>query len=840
MSKAAAKDAFRAAIEVTPVPGRAFVPGPGQAPTPSLPLWTSKVDSSVAPAPDPHVEGAVEWRAPSDAALVRVAPPGKNPADPRQMTTTLPAAIPGRFGEMVAVVMAHPDRIAPGTYLWELIRAEPNRPYSVRVFLEDDWRRLSVTGALPFDATGASIFPATSNADELWPGILSKVVAMLEAEPLQYLAGLAVVRGEAPPSGFFAEALHELPNGRRVFDLSKFPVPAATHSVAWADTTKQFSQDAEIMLAVKPASQQNVVLLSIDPKRNAAGRPWFRCSVRHVQSWSPIVRSTVAQFEGTDGLHHQLLTLAPGLYSIKVATECGFKIQARSETDSLILDDAQGRAWQSEPFRLQVANASGKHNGSDAPGMFATYFNCDLVVDTATRALFQIAFDDRRVPFTAELLSAALASPINVVLSPAVQIPPGTYRLQAGGRAGDSEGGVAPGAFSVRVISEAGIKLAVSAKASSVTKTFADTFQRAYLDRRVFRENISTTSKEPVSVSVDVLVTPPDTAIAVSVDDKLSRLGIGRVVFPAVTITPGQKVVVACRTDLDVTWSRWQIRVQPADTIQLSPNTEWKDKLDALKQQWQQNDPGRPDRAIATRSTFVNRDPSVDPPPMKDGTAIPPADHVLDPVDVQYSKDLETLSAAAKRNSEEIFQHWKAFNGEVAAKRDTYRNTIVGYENLLDALRTSLEEGDTDAVLAAIAATLSGVPSWKLGVDVYHAYETCYGLQKMAIQAAIDSGDFDEMKQAVTTSCNLLSKVPRLEGGICDEVVAIQAQAMKGVWEDAAKALVDALAEDPRSADTVRDALSDERLSDVDTGKFVPESVLKVVSDARSWLATVQ
>lgn len=119
------------------------------------------------------------------------------------------------------------------------------------------------------------------------------------------------------------------------------------------------------------------------------------------------------------------------------------------------------------------------------------------------------------------------------------------------------------------------------------------------------------------------------------------------------------QVVVACRTDLDVTWSRWQIRVQPADTIQLSPNTEWKDKLDALKQQWQQNDPGRPDRAIATRSTFVNRDPSVDPPPMKDGTAIPPADHVLDPVDVQYSKDLETLSAAAKRNSEEIFQHWK-------------------------------------------------------------------------------------------------------------------------------------------------------------------------------------
>lgn len=180
-----------------------------------------------------------------------------------------------------------------------------------------------------------------------------------------------------------------------------------------------------------------------------------------------------------------------------------------------------GRAWQSEPFRLQVANASGKHNGSDAPGMFATYFNCDLVVDTATRALFQIAFDDRRVPFTAELLSAALASPINVVLSPAVQIPPGTYRLQAGGRAGDSEGslcrsrpppcaddagGVAPGAFSVRVISEAGIKLAVSAKASSVTKTFADTFQRAYLDRRVFRENISTTSKEPVSVYVIALL----------------------------------------------------------------------------------------------------------------------------------------------------------------------------------------------------------------------------------------------------------------------------------------------------------------------------------------------
>lgn len=186
------------------------------------------------------------------------------------------------------------------------------------MFLEDDWRRLSVTGALPFDATGASIFPATSNADELWPGILSKVVAMLEAEPLQYLAGLAVVRGEAPPSGFFAEALHELPNGRRVFDLSKFPVPAATHSVAWADTTKQFSQDAEIMLAVKPASQQNVVLLSIDPKRNAAGRPWFRCSVRHVQSWSPIVRSTVAQFEGLPPVSSSSLTIR---FSVPIRTD---------------------------------------------------------------------------------------------------------------------------------------------------------------------------------------------------------------------------------------------------------------------------------------------------------------------------------------------------------------------------------------------------------------------------------------------------------------------------------------------------------------------------------------
>jgi hypothetical protein len=146
-----------------------------------------------------------------------------------------------------------------------------------------------------------------------------------------------------------------------------------------------------------------------------------------------------------------------------------------------------------------------------------------------------------------------------------------------------------------------------------VAKTFTDSCHGESRDLRVFRELLTTTAKETVSVSIDVHVEPAETRIICTIDGGEPILGIGRIAVPAVRILPGQKVAINCRLDRKQEWSRWRMRIHPADNIQVVPNVERREKLEALKKSWGESDPGRNKRGMQMRQLFLNRDKSADP-----------------------------------------------------------------------------------------------------------------------------------------------------------------------------------------------------------------------------------
>ncbi len=89
------------------------------------------------------------------------------------------------------LVASHASRIAPSTYLWELIYPKENGmpvasasgKYAVRLYDHGAWRLVIVDDRVPCDAAGKPLLPRTANPAEIWPMILAKALFKIGADP---------------------------------------------------------------------------------------------------------------------------------------------------------------------------------------------------------------------------------------------------------------------------------------------------------------------------------------------------------------------------------------------------------------------------------------------------------------------------------------------------------------------------------------------------------------------------------------------------------------------------------------------------------------------------------
>jgi len=103
---------------------------------------------------------------------------------------------------LIHLVAQHSEKLAAGTYLWELIypKGADGRPavaptgrYAVRLFEQSSWRLVEIDDRVPFDADGRPLVPVSTERLELWPMLLAKALYKLAA-------------GAPPPGGDRDEA----------------------------------------------------------------------------------------------------------------------------------------------------------------------------------------------------------------------------------------------------------------------------------------------------------------------------------------------------------------------------------------------------------------------------------------------------------------------------------------------------------------------------------------------------------------------------------------------------------------------------------------------------------